>query len=126
MTLYEKYFLPKLLDCCCGMEGFQKKRAQVIPRAYGRVLEIGIGSGLNFNFPDTATYYQNGLNLIKTGIFTSDLHMPLYPLILALTKNSIATVYLDVFLSLLLSFLIYLLALKFTLSNLIFKITSFS
>lgn len=71
-------------------------------------------SGLNFNFPDTATYYQNGLNLIKTGIFTSDLHMPLYPLILALTKNSIATVYLDVFLSLLLSFLIYLLALKFT------------
>ena len=52
MTLYEKYFLPKLLDCCCGMEGFQKKRAQIIPRVYGRVLEIGIGSGLNFDFYD--------------------------------------------------------------------------
>tara|TARA_Y100001934_G_scaffold273734_1_gene364534 strand:- start:272 stop:898 length:627 start_codon:yes stop_codon:yes gene_type:complete len=50
MSLYEKYFLPKLLDCCCGMEGFQKKRAQIIPRVHGRVLEIGIGSGLNFNF----------------------------------------------------------------------------
>jgi ubiquinone/menaquinone biosynthesis C-methylase UbiE len=52
MSLYEKYFLPKLLDCCCGMEGFQKKRAQVIPQASGRVLEIGIGSGLNFDFYD--------------------------------------------------------------------------
>ena len=52
MSLYEKYFLPKLLDCCCGMEGFQKKRAQVIPKVSGRVLEIGIGSGLNFDFYD--------------------------------------------------------------------------
>ena len=34
------------------MEGFQKKRAQIIPRVSGRVLEIGIGSGLNFNFYD--------------------------------------------------------------------------
>ena len=50
MSLYEKYFLPKLLDCCCGMEGFQKKRAQIVPLAFGKVLEIGIGSGLNFDF----------------------------------------------------------------------------
>ncbi len=34
------------------MEGFQKKRAQIIPRVSGRVLEIGIGSGLNFDFYD--------------------------------------------------------------------------
>jgi ubiquinone/menaquinone biosynthesis C-methylase UbiE len=52
MSFYEKYFLPRLLDCCCGMEGFQKKRAQIIPRVSGRVLEIGIGSGLNFDFYD--------------------------------------------------------------------------
>ena len=50
MSFYEKYCLPKLLDCCCGMEGFQNKRAQIIPKAHGRVLEIGIGSGLNFDF----------------------------------------------------------------------------
>ena len=50
MSLYENYFLPKLLDFCCGMEGFQNKRSQVVPLAYGRVLEIGIGSGLNFDY----------------------------------------------------------------------------
>jgi ubiquinone/menaquinone biosynthesis C-methylase UbiE len=49
MSLYEQYFLPKLLDFCCGMEGFQNKRSQIVPMAYGRVLEIGIGSGLNFD-----------------------------------------------------------------------------
>jgi ubiquinone/menaquinone biosynthesis C-methylase UbiE len=48
MSLYEKYFLPKLLDFCCGMEGFNNKRSQIVPLAYGKVLEIGIGSGLNF------------------------------------------------------------------------------
>jgi len=50
MSLYEKYFLPKMLDFCCGMEGFQNKRSQIVPFAYGRILEIGIGSGLNFDY----------------------------------------------------------------------------
>ncbi len=50
MSIYEKYFLPKLLDFCCGMEGFQNKRSQVVPMAFGKVLEIGIGSGLNFDY----------------------------------------------------------------------------
>jgi len=31
------------------MEGFQNKRSQIVPLAYGRILEIGIGSGLNFD-----------------------------------------------------------------------------
>ena len=48
MSLYENHFLPRLLDFCCGMEGFQNKRSQIVPMAHGRVLEIGIGSGLNF------------------------------------------------------------------------------
>ena len=31
------------------MEGFQNKRSQIVPMAHGRILEIGIGSGLNFD-----------------------------------------------------------------------------
>jgi len=49
MSLYETYVLPRLLDFCCGTEGFQNKRSQIVPLAYGRILEIGIGSGLNFD-----------------------------------------------------------------------------
>ena len=32
------------------MKPFRKQREKVIPSASGRVLEIGIGSGLNFNY----------------------------------------------------------------------------
>ena len=32
------------------MKPFRKQREKVIPYASGRVLEIGIGSGLNFNY----------------------------------------------------------------------------
>jgi|TARA_B110000438_G_scaffold291941_1_gene329572 ubiquinone/menaquinone biosynthesis C-methylase UbiE len=52
MSFYETYCLPKLLDFCCGTEGFQNKRSQVVPLAHGRILEIGIGSGLNFSHYD--------------------------------------------------------------------------
>ena len=29
--------------------GFPNKRSQIVPMAHGRILEIGIGSGLNFD-----------------------------------------------------------------------------
>ncbi|MDA7796373.1 class I SAM-dependent methyltransferase [Gammaproteobacteria bacterium] len=50
MSLYETYVLPKLLDFCCGLQGFQNKRSQIVPLAYGKILEMGIGSGLNFDY----------------------------------------------------------------------------
>ena len=47
---YEKYVLPKLLDCCCSTKPINYQRKKVVPNASGNILEIGIGSGLNLPF----------------------------------------------------------------------------
>lgn len=81
-------------------------------------------SDINFDFLDTTTYFINGLNLLSTGIFTSHLHMPLYPIILAITNNSLITIYFDIFLSLGLSFFSYLVTKELT-RNINISILSF-
>jgi len=53
MSLYDKYILPKIIDWGCGQEIMQQQRQQVVPMAYGRILEIGIGSGRNLPFYDS-------------------------------------------------------------------------
>ena len=52
MSLYEKYVLPKFLNCACGSKPVARQREKVVPLAEWRVLEIGIGSGLNLPFYD--------------------------------------------------------------------------
>ncbi|MDO9322948.1 MAG: class I SAM-dependent methyltransferase [Pseudomonas sp.] len=52
MGFYDRHLLPHLIDFACGMGAVMKTRAQVVPMACGRVLEIGIGSGLNLSFYD--------------------------------------------------------------------------
>lgn len=52
MNLYERHVLPHLIDFACGMGEVMKARSQLVPQAQGRVLEIGIGSGLNLGFYD--------------------------------------------------------------------------
>lgn len=44
---YDRHILPYLLDLLCGMKPIRQQRAEVVPLAHGRVLEIGIGTGLN-------------------------------------------------------------------------------
>jgi SAM-dependent methyltransferase len=50
---YERNILPWLIDFACGMKPVGRQRMKVIPLAQGRVLEIGLGTGLNLPFYDT-------------------------------------------------------------------------
>lgn len=52
MGIYDKYLLPKLVHFTCGQIPTMRQREKVVPLATGRVLEIGIGSGLNIPFYD--------------------------------------------------------------------------
>lgn len=52
MGFYDSNILPRLVHLACGLKPAMKQREKVVPLAEGRVLEIGIGSGLNLPFYD--------------------------------------------------------------------------
>ena len=55
MGIYDTYVLPHVVAVACGTGDVAKQRRKVVPRATGRVLEVGMGPGLNLPFYDRAT-----------------------------------------------------------------------
>ncbi len=45
--IYDRYLLPCLTHWVCASPAIERLRRRVVPRARGRVLEVGFGSGLN-------------------------------------------------------------------------------
>ncbi|HEY5337507.1 MAG TPA: methyltransferase domain-containing protein [Rhizomicrobium sp.] len=54
MGLYDRYLLPPLLNAAMSTKPIRYQRRKVVPRASGRVLEIGFGAGHNLPFYDAA------------------------------------------------------------------------
>jgi len=52
MGFYNERILPHLIDKSCSLGGIMKLRAQLIPEASGKVLEVGMGSGINLSLYD--------------------------------------------------------------------------
>jgi len=80
VSFYDRLILPRLIDLVMKQEMLRERRAALVPRAKGRVLEIGIGSGLNLPYYSSAVGRLYGVdpspqllamargNLEKTGL----------------------------------------------------------
>jgi ubiquinone/menaquinone biosynthesis C-methylase UbiE len=54
MGFYENRIVPRLIEMGCSTAPILKQRAKVVPEATGRVLEVGMGPGINIPFYDVS------------------------------------------------------------------------
>lgn len=55
MGLYATHVLPHLVGVACGSDEIVRQRRKIVPLAQGRVLEVGMGPGLNLPFYDRSS-----------------------------------------------------------------------
>ena len=53
-SFYDRHIRPRLIACACGAKPITYQRRKVVPKAAGKVLELGIGGGMNLIHYDTA------------------------------------------------------------------------
>jgi ubiquinone/menaquinone biosynthesis C-methylase UbiE len=52
MGWYDRHVLPRVIQLACSSADAERQRAAIVPEAEGRVLEVGMGPGLNLPFYD--------------------------------------------------------------------------
>lgn len=52
VSFYENHILPHMINFACGDKAIRRQRQKIVPLARGRVLEVGMGPGLNIPFYD--------------------------------------------------------------------------
>jgi len=50
MSFYDDHILPHVINMACGTKPVLKQREKIVPHAEGRILEIGMGSGINIPY----------------------------------------------------------------------------
>ncbi len=50
MSFYDNHILPHVINMACGTKPVLKQREKIVPHAEGRILEIGMGSGINIPY----------------------------------------------------------------------------